>query len=45
MLVSVFDDMLLRSIPFYDEVIDIAIFFVCQYLQVKAKVRQCSSSL
>ena len=37
-VVSVFDDMLLRSIPFYDEVINIAIFFVCQYLQSRQKL-------
>ncbi|TLD83589.1 carboxy-S-adenosyl-L-methionine synthase CmoA [Helicobacter trogontum] len=30
---SVFDDMLERSIPFYDEVMNLSIFFIQQYLQ------------
>ena len=37
-VVSVFDDMLSRSIPFYDEVIDISIFFVRQYLQSRQQI-------
>lgn len=30
---SVFDDMLERSIPFYDEILNIAIFFILRHLQ------------
>ncbi len=33
MVASVFDDMLERSIPFYDEVMNLAIFFIKEHLQ------------
>lgn len=33
LVASVFDDMLERSIPFYDEVMNLAIFFIHQYVQ------------
>ena len=39
---SVFDDMIERSIPFYNEVIDIAIFFIMQYIQTHYINKQIS---
>lgn len=33
LVASVFDDMLERSIPFYDEVMNLSIFFIHQYMQ------------
>ena len=37
MVASVFDDMLERSIPFYDEVMNLAIFFIREHLQTIQK--------
>ncbi len=37
MVASVFDDMLERSIPFYDEVMNLAIFFIREHLQTMQK--------
>lgn len=39
---SVFDDMLWRSIPFYDEVMNLAIFFIHQYIKESEYVQENS---